>query len=204
MIECRSRYAIITALSFALCITVMEGLAFGGVIGSPGIQSTMLWITILFCAMQILPHLFIREEEEGTSFLLKLRFNETAVFISKLICTIVLLIPVSSIAAALFIFFLGIAVTEPLMLALLVIIGSLTIACSTTFLASLAARGRFKAPLFAVIAVPALLPILVPAVNGTVIAISGNGSIINDLIVIGGYGMTTAGVSFLLFGKAWR
>jgi len=204
LIEIRSRYAIITALSFALCITVMEGIAFGGVIGSKSVQAALLWIGILFSAMQILPHLFIREEEEGTSLLLRLRFSERSVFFSKLLCTILLLIPVSALTSILFVILMGVSIENTIIFVLLVMTGSFAISCSTSFLASLAARGRFKGALFAVIAVPALLPVLIPAINGTISAISGGSDIVNDLLIIVGYAITTLGLSLLLFGKTWK
>ncbi|MGL4368297.1 MAG: heme exporter protein CcmB, partial [Spirochaetota bacterium] len=86
LLEFRSRAMIQTSVSFALCAVITAGIAFGGFIRDAKTAAVVFWIIALFAAMTPVSHLFIREEEERTSLLLRQYFQADAVFLSKALC----------------------------------------------------------------------------------------------------------------------
>jgi heme exporter protein B len=202
-VEFRSRYTIASALSFSVSIVCMLGILFSGVISGTKMQAALYWLTVTFASMQFLAHLFIREEEEETSLLLQSRFSSDAIFLSKLCVNILLSAIISTIVLFLFLIFLSVEPVDMFALAAISVSGSAAIACVTCFAGSLAARAKGRNALFAILSVPAILPVLVSATHGTTEALTGSGGGSDALFCVS-YAVAAAGVSLLLYRVTGR
>jgi heme exporter protein CcmB len=203
-IEARARYALGAAIAFGLCVVAMTGFALGGIIPGARMQATLLWITVLFAAMQMLPHLFTREEEEGTILLLRSRFSPDDIFIAKCVCMVLLILPVALFTLALFAFFMSLPIGNLPVFLPLFLSGCAAITCATAFSASIAARSRAKGTLFAVLSAPALIPPLVILVSESAVLFSGDNSGYDGVLFCVGYGACIAAVSLFLFRLTWN
>jgi heme exporter protein CcmB len=203
-IETRARYALGAALAFGLCVVAMTGFALGGIIPGARMRATLLWITVLFASMQMLSHLFTREEEEGTILLLRSRFSPDDIFIAKCVCMFLLILPVAIFTLALFAFFMSLPIVYPLTFFSLFLSGCVAIACATAFSASIAARSRAKGTLFAVLSAPALIPPLVILVSESAVLLSGGDAGYDGVLFCFAYGAFVAAVSLFLFRLTWN
>ena len=197
-VEFRSRYMIASALSFSVSIVCMLGILFSGVISGAKMQAALYWLTVTFSSMQFLAHLFIREEEEETSLLLRSRFSSDAIFLSKLFTNILLSVVLGSVVLFLFMIFLSIEPVNLLTFIAVSLSGSTAIASVTCFAGSLTARAKGRNALFAILSVPAVLPVLVSAIHGTAEALNGSGGGSDALFCVA-YATSIAGISLLLY-----
>jgi len=181
----------------------MLGVLFSGVISGIKTQAAIYWLTVTFSSMQFLAHLFIREEEEQTSLLLQSRFSRDAIFLSKLSVNILLSAILSSVVLFLFLIFLSVEPVDLRTLIGLSLSGSTAIACVTCFGGSLAARAKGQNALFAILSVPAILPVLVSVTHGTTEALAGSGGG-PDVLFCLSYAAVISGVSLLLFRATGR
>ncbi|HEY1405190.1 MAG TPA: heme exporter protein CcmB [Spirochaetota bacterium] len=203
-VESRARYAVTVALSFALSIVFMLTIALGGVAPTVRMNAALIWITIFFASSQIVPHLFVRECEEETELLIHLRFMPRHIFMSKLICMMILLLPVTSLTVVLYLFFLSVRPHNLLLFVALAFTGTCALACAGALSASIASRARGKGALSALLSVPAVLPLLVVLVSGTAQAIAESRVNYSDVVFVVSYGAIIAAVSVILFEYIWK
>ena len=196
-VEFRNRYAVVVALAFALAAATLEGVVFGGFMRGEKVQSVVYWLTVFFASMNALPHLFIREEEEGTALLLRTYFNPSRVFGAKLLLTIALVMGVQVVFTPLYLGFLGIAVKGAGSFIMVGFTGGVAAACAAAFCGALASRARGRGALFAVLAVPAEIPVLVIASQGTMRALASARCTDHALFLLA-YSAVLVAVSFLL------
>ena len=179
-VEFRSRGMLSTALSFALCAIVTAGIGFGGIIRDARTASVLFWIIALFTAISPVAHLFLREEEEGTARLMRLHFSPDAVFLSKAACGSLFVLLSLGVMAPLYAGFFGLAVQSPALFCAMIFSGGISAACAASFAGAVASRAGGKSALFAVLSIPAALPVLAAAVRGTQCALTGSDGGWND------------------------
>ena len=179
--ELRSRYAINALLLFAVSTAVAVSLGVGPLSIDRGngdwlvVQSSLLWIAILFAALNGLSRSFVQEEETRTALALRLAAPPVAVYAGKLLFNLALLALLDAVTAALFALFVQIRIGSPGMFVALLAAGSVALAATTTILAAIIARASIKSALFAVLAFPLIVPLLVIAIQGTALALAGEG-----------------------------
>lgn len=209
--ELRTRYALNALLLFAAGTAVAVSIG----IGPLGIrheaewvlvQATLLWVALLFAALSGLSHSFVREEETRTSLALRLVAPPLAVYLGKLLFNIVLLAALDTVTSLLFIVFVRLQIGNVGLFVALLAAGSLGLATATTILAAIIARASFKGALFAVLAFPLLMPILIVAIQGTASALAGAswGEGLGALQSCIGYAIATFVASLMLFRFVWE
>ena len=198
-VEFRSRGMISTAISFALCSLVMAGIGFGGVIRDAKTASVLFWIIALFTAMSPVAHLFLREREEGTESLLRLHFSPDAVFLSKALCGAIFVLLSLGVMAPLYAGFFGLTVSSPVLFAAVIVSGGTSAACAASFAGAAASRVGGGGALFAVLSIPAALPVLSASVRGTQSALTGSGGGWNDAGFCLAYAAVITAVSVKLY-----
>lgn len=209
--ELRTRYALNTLLLFAASAAVAVSLGVGGFLGiqrddeSLLIQSTLLWIALLFAALNGLSRSFVHEEETRTTLALRLAAPPTAVYLGKFLFNLVLLAALDSVTSLLFILFVHVQVGNVGLFVALLAAGSLSLATATTILAAIIARASFKGTLFAVLAFPLLVPPLIVAIQGTAPALAGAAwsSGAPSLQALLAYAVATFVASLMLFRFVW-
>jgi heme exporter protein B len=87
-----------------------------------------------------------------------------------------------------------------------VLVGSFGISASSTIISALIAKSSSKGALFPVLAFPLLLPILLLAIDATILSIVGASfdRIYADINMIIGYGGAVATASYLLFDFIYK
>ncbi|RRR71425.1 MAG: heme ABC transporter permease CcmB [Candidatus Viridilinea halotolerans] len=209
--ELRTRYALNAMVLFAACTAVMVsvGTTFIGLRRSEEallIQSSLLWIALLFAAMSGLARSFVHEEETRTLAALRMAAPPLAVFLGKFLFNIALLVLIGVVTSLLFIIFVRVHVASPLAFVALLASGGLCLAAATTMLAAIIAQASFKSALFAVLAFPLIVPPLVVAIQGTALSLGGGGiaPVIPALQFLLGYSVATFVASLFLFPFVWE
>jgi heme exporter protein B len=204
-VEFRSRFALNVSIAFAVITTLALSLAGGGVPFPPRVQSMLLWLVIFFCAMNGLSHIFVREEDQGTSLFLRISATTDSIFASKLIYNLAFMLIILCVVTPLFVFFLQVAVRDAAYFVVSVAAGGLSIAAATTIMAAMVAKAGGKGALFTVISFPVLLPVLWTSISATASSLEATGRPDYGTVVflLAFSGFITA-ISFLLFRFVWQ
>ena len=198
-VEFRSGAMIVTSISFALCAVITAGIGYGGFIKDAKTAAVLFWIIALFTAMSPVAHLFLREEEECTADLLRLNFSPAAVFLSKAACGALFVLFSLGVMAPLYAGFFSLTIQSPALFTAVILSGGASAACATSFAGAVASRAGGKGALFAVLSIPAALPVLVTAVHGTHCALTGTEGGWNDAGFCLAYGTVITAVSLKLY-----
>jgi len=205
--ELRTRHAVATLALFAVTTLVVASLVLGPVGNEPAraaqIVPVLVWLILLFAAASGLPRAFVHEEESRTAIALRLAGRPSAVFAGKLAHVVTLVAALEAIVAPLAVVLFDLRVADGFAFAAALGAGGLAIAAATTLLPAIVAQGRGASTLFAVIALPVLLPALALAVAASRAALVGiaGGDELTLLLLYDG-AVVVAG--FLLFPAIWN
>jgi heme exporter protein B len=208
--EWRTRVALNALFLFAFAVLVLVGYAVGPTTlapeDRPTVNAVLLWIVIFFAAMTGLSRTFVHEEDAGTAAALRLSAPSASVLLGKLLANLALLAAVTAFIVPLFLALMSFGIAGvPLFLAIL-LLGVVGLAAASTFTAALVSKAQAKGTLFAVLAIPLLLPPLVACVLATRLAatqadFAAGLDFVRLLVAYDGV-VTTA--AFLLFDAVWR
>lgn len=202
--ELRTRYALNAILMFALItLAAVSFTVSGGV--TPALQAALFWIVMFFSAMSGLSRSFIKEEESRTAAALKLSAEPIAIYLGKLGFNLVLLGILDLLLAPLAVILMHLPVTNWPLFILILALGSIGLAGASTILAAIIAKASSKGSLFAVLAFPVLLPLLVTAIHGTLLSLRGDpiSAASGDLRLLIGYDGVMIAASLMLFEVVW-
>lgn len=204
-VEFRSRFALNVSIAFAVITTIALSLAAGGVPFSPRVQSMLLWLIIFFSAMNGLSHIFVREEDQGTSLFLRITASADSIFASKLIYNLAFMAIVLCVVTPLFMFFMQVTVRDAVYFAGSIAGGGLSIAAATTIMAAMVAKAGGKGSLFTIISFPVLLPVLWLSIRSTASSIESAGHAdYGTLVFLLAFSGFITAISFLLFRYVWQ
>jgi heme exporter protein B len=205
-LEFRTRYAMNAILLFA--VTTLTAISFS--IGPMNLRSEilapLLWIILFFSAMTGLAHIFVREEEQQTADTLRLVTSPNTVFLGKWFFNLVLLLGLEIIIVPLYLAMMGASVENVPLFFLIFVIGSIGLSSVATLIAAIISQASAKGALFAVLAFPISLPILISGIHSTQLAIDGElfSDCIADLQVLFSFSIVIITLSLLLFDFIWR
>jgi heme exporter protein B len=208
-LELRSRVGINSLLLFVVTALFIAFFGIGQDPVSPRVESALLWIVVLFAAALGLGRTFVGEEEQQTTLLLKLNATPLAIYVGKLLFNFFLLAIVNLLATGMFVLLTSKSVTNPGMLLLIVMGGSLALAGSTTLLSALIVHAG-GVGLLPVLLFPLLLPLMGALVNATRICLidvpilSIGGMLQENLTTIFAFAGVTITASVLLFDQVWN
>jgi heme exporter protein B len=202
-VEFRSRFALNISVAFAATVTVAVSLTAGGVPFTAMVQSILLWMVLFFSAMNGLSHIFVREEDQGTSLFLRMTMHPDSIFLSKFIFNQIFMLIIAAIVAPLFLFFLQVTVYHTLHFICTMAAGAMSIAAVTTILAAMVARAGGKGSLFTIISFPVLLPVLWIAISSTTASLNVSDPAGGSLVFLLAFSGFISVISFLLFRFVW-
>lgn len=209
--ELRTRYALNAIMLFAVSTVVALSLGMGPLAPARNadlrlIQAALLWVAILFAAFTGLARSFVHEEEARTAAALRLAAPPLAVYLGKLLFNLALLLLLALVTALLAIVLLRIPIGNPGLFAAMLAGGCLGLVAATTLIAAIIARASVRGALFAVLAFPLLVPLLVVAIRGTELALDGVGwdRGLIPLQVMLSYTVALVTTSLFLFGAVWE
>ena len=164
-----------------------------------------MWSVLFFAACIGLPRAFVKEEEAGTSALLRLHFGSDAVFWGKAAGQMALLLVTQLAAVPVFVLLLGARVHNAPLLLLTLLSGDLGLALSSTLIGAMAAQARGRGALFPALAAPILLPLLATLSIATGVAFGAQSdTTTNALMVIGAFDLALVGAGILGFELVWK
>ncbi len=209
--ELRTRYALNALILFAAstAMAISLGVPFLGLQRDDQallVQAALLWIALLFAALNGLSRSFVQEEETRTMLALRLAVSPIAVYLGKLLFNLALLAVLDIVTSLLFIVFVRVEIGNVGLFVAMLLMGSLCLASTTTILAAVIAKASFKSALFAILAFPLLVPILIIAIQDTALTLGGAGwSLVwPGLRTLLAYTVAMFVASLLLFRFVWE
>lgn len=206
-LELRSRYAINMLLMFVLASLLLMLFAIGQEPLSRRVESALMWIVILFAASIGLGRSFVSEEERGTVLFLQLNTMPSMVYAGKFLFNFLLVLVLNLLAVVVLAILLGMRVADPVLLTIVVILGSLGLAGATTLLAAVIARPSSQGPLLPVLLFPLLVPLLMSVVSATRHALVGEAAwqlAADELTTLVAFAGVVITASVLLFDYVWK
>jgi heme exporter protein B len=206
-VEFRTRYALSSLGLFAFTTLVVVSVSLGplGVSLAQGtaVLPVLLWIILLFSAAAGLPRAFVHEEETQTATALRLAATPSALFCGKLLYGLTLTLALEALITPLYVAMTSLTVKSPGLLAGVLAAGGFGLAAGSTLVAAIIAQARSKGTLFAVLAFPVLLPLLLIAVELSRAAVAGDPADVALLqLLLYDAAVTVAG--FMLFPVVWN
>ncbi|MGH9360762.1 MAG: heme exporter protein CcmB, partial [Thermoanaerobaculia bacterium] len=150
-----------------------------------------------------LPRGFVHEEETHTATALRLAAVPSALFCGKLAYGVTLMLALEALVAPLFLAMMQLDVAAPGLFAATLLAGGCGLAAANTLIAAIVAQARGRSTLFAVLAFPITLPLLLLVVELTRHAVAGEpaGGALMQLLL---YDATVTVASLMLFPVVWN
>lgn len=205
--EVRTRYGITTLALFV--VTVVSLLAYSTAeepLAKP-IVSGLIWILMFFTSMSGLGRGFMSEEERGTSLYLRLSAPTSSVYWGKLLGNVVFsLISNAALLLLLMLLMPLVQVGSIGLLLLIVALGSCGLASVVTITSAIVAKAGSRNALLPVLSFPLLLPLVMPGIQATLIALAGLtlADAWSDVAFMIAHTGTVTVVSWLVFGVLWE
>lgn len=204
--ELRTRYALNTLGLFAVTTLVVMSISLGPLVATVEqtlVLPVLLWILLLFAVAAGLPRAFVHEEESHTAIALRLSARPSSLFCGKLAYSYSVVLALELIVTPLYATLMQLEVRDVPLLLFAMVAGGFGLAAGGTLVASIIAQARGSGTLFAVLALPVLLPLLVLAIEVTRSAVAGDPAAVacRQLLLYDG-SVTVAGL--LLFPAVWN
>ncbi|HEX4955877.1 MAG TPA: heme exporter protein CcmB [Thermoanaerobaculia bacterium] len=205
--ELRTRYALNTFALFGLT-TLFTASASLGTLSIPlaeraAVLPVILWLILLFALTAGLPRTFVHEEETHTATALRLAASPVALFVGKQAYNLVLTLALEALVAPLFLVLFDLEVQNVGVFLATLVAGAFGLATGSTLVAAMIAAAQGKSTLFAVLALPVLLPLLLFTVQLSRSALTGEapGQALPALLL---YDASVAVAALLLFPVVWN
>ncbi len=205
--ELRTRYAINALLMFVVVTLSVILFSLAGETLTRSVLAGLLWVVMFFAAMSGLSRTFVAEEERGTTMTLQLLASPAAIYLGKLSFNVMLSLALNTFIIVLFLVFIPeFQVEQPGLFWLVVCLGGVAVAASTTIIAAIIARAQTKGTLFPVLSFPIMLPLLMAGISATRVAMEEStwDNAFADLQILVSYIVVVMTVSFLLFDFIWK
>ncbi len=205
--EVRTRYAVNALLMFVITTLAVIMFSLAGEVISSSAQAGILWVVMFFAAMSGLSRSFVSEEERGTTFTLQLCAGPLGVYFGKLLFNVVLVILLNIVIVVLYLLTMDqFVINQPGLFWLVIFLGSLGLAASTTIIAAIIAKASSKGTLFPVLSFPILLPLLMAGIDATKLAVEDNvwDAAWPNLQILGAYIVVVVTASYMLFDYVWK
>ncbi len=208
--ELRSRVAMSTVLLFGLTTLIAVAYQVGpfGISEAdrPLLLGALLWVILFFAATAGLARVFVKEEDAHTANTLRLAATPLAVFGGKLLFNLALLLALEAFLAPLYCLLMAFHVATVTGFTLVLLAGGVSLAASTTLVAAIIARASLSSSLFAILAIPLALPLLVVLIQGTRAAAGSEdlAAVFPALRAALSLGGATVVASAFLFPVVWR
>ncbi|MEY3385572.1 MAG: ABC-type cytochrome c biosis transport system permease component [Bacteroidota bacterium] len=174
--EVRTRYGITSLTLFVVTSVILVAVSTADEVIPRPIISAVLWVVMFFTAMTGLARGFISEEERGTALYLRLSAQPLSVYIGKLVANTVLAVVSNLLAVALMTLLVpSLTIGAVTLLIVIVVLASIGLAAVTTITSAIVAKAGSKQALLPILAFPVLLPLIMPGVQATLIALAGLG-----------------------------
>lgn len=173
-LELRSRDTIVSALIFGLIVVVVFNFGLNRTPGSLSLVAPgLLWVVYAFVGVLAMNRAFARELEHGAlDGLLAAPVSRDAVFLGKMLGTLVFMLVIETVLLPVFAVMLDLPALSPV-LGLIILLATVGFATVGTFFAGIAAQTRSREILLPVLFFPVIVPVIIAAVEATALALQG-------------------------------
>lgn len=202
--ETRQKYALNGILLYVASTVFICMLSFKSLI-HPATWNALLWIILIFAAINTVSKSFSQEQNERHLFVYTL-IGPAELIISKVFYNAFLLSIVGLITYGFYGLFIGNIVKYPLLFLVILITGCITFATILTFIAAIASKTSNNSGLMAILGIPLLTPALLTIIKASKNTIDGlDGSlVIDELMILILLNLISISLSYLLFPYLWR
>lgn len=210
-LELRNKSVLGTLLIFVLSTLFLVLFATRSESLGPRTKAGLLWVIILFTAALGLGRSFLSEEERGTAIFLRLHTQGIMVYVGKLCYSFLTLLCANAVSAVVFLLLLSVDVKLPGLFIVTIFLGTLGLSGATTLLAAIIARTARGGPLLPVLLFPILIPLLLSAVEATLLSFTGQSfttdgwsAATGSLVTMVSFSGVVITASILLFDYVWE
>lgn len=204
--EIRTRYGITAVALFVVTSVALVAFATADEQLQRPVAAGVVWVVMFFTAMSGLGRGFISEAERGTSLYLQISAPSQAVILGKLLSNTITA-AVSNLAVLMLFLVLieTVPIASPWILTMVLLIGSIGLATVVTITSAIAATAGTRSPLLPVLSFPVLLPLIMPGMNATLIAMADVtvADVWPDVALMLSHTGIVATVSYLVFDVVW-
>ncbi|MCS7000332.1 MAG: heme exporter protein CcmB [Bacteroidota bacterium] len=199
----RMRPAIAAEIYFVLGTVVVLAFALPQERLSSDVVAGLVWVVLYYAAMMTVARGYVIEQERGTLRYLLIAAPVDAVYWGKLVAGSVWMLIVAIAQYAALVFVGVVAIDWEVLVVLLVSAGS--IGCATSLLAAIVAAAKLRGWMFAAIALPIVLPVLLLGVESLATVVAGGhfSAVLPELGVMVLYVTIVAIVAWWLFPFIW-
>lgn len=172
--EWRSREALSAMFVFALIALMIFNFALDlSPVETKAVAPGILWVAFIFAGILGLNRSFAREKDQGNlEGLMLAPVDRSAVYVGKLLSTLVILFAIEAVTLPLFAALFNVALPVLPLLAPLVL-GSIGFAVVGTIFAAMAVNTRLRDVLLPLLLLPVLVPVVIAAVKASTTVIEG-------------------------------
>lgn len=207
LLEWREKYAISGILLYVVSTVFIVFLSFGNAPVNPLVWNVLLWIIILFAAINAVAKSFIQESGARQLYYYTL-LDPHQVLISKLAYNFLLLLVLGLLAYLTLGSFAPHRWSRPELFFAALLLGSLGLSAAFTFISAIATKAKNSATLMAIMGFPAVIPLLLMLVKLT----AGAAGMANDsaegfqkdFLLLAGIDTILIALSIILFPYLWR
>ena len=202
-LELRQKYAISGILLYVLSTVFVVYLVFVQL--NPRVWNAMFWIIILFASVNAVTKSFMQESGYRALYYYSIA-NPIAVIISKIIYNTLLL----SFLTLLTFGFLSLITENPVkdmqLFIVTMLLGSVGLAITLTFISSIAVKANNGATLMAILSFPVVIPILITLIKLSAVSLRliRDTSYGQDIVSLLAIDLILISVAFILFPFVWK
>ncbi|GAB4251135.1 MAG: hypothetical protein Kow0027_14890 [Saprospiraceae bacterium] len=202
-LEWRQRHALSGILLYVLSTVFIVFISFQQI--SPQLWNVLFWIIMLFASINAVVKSFVQESGNRQLYYYQLA-NPLAILLSKTLYNILLLLLLGGLNAAALLLVAGNPLTDPGLFVLAVVLGSIGLSVTFTFIAAIAAKTSNSSTMMTILGFPVIIPVLLVLVNLSAHSIGLlQGSMIrDDIIMLAGIDLLLLGLGLVLFPMLWR
>lgn len=202
-LELRQKYAISGILLYVLSTVFIVYLAFIQL--PPRVWNTLFWIIILFASVNAVAKSFVQENHSRALYYYTIA-NPLAVIVSKIIYNTVLLTLITFLTFGFLALIAGNPVKDMSLFIATLLLGSLGLSITLTFISAIAIKASNSATLMAVMSFPVIIPILMTLLKLSAVALRllQDSNYMQDIWTLLAIDAILISVALVLFPFVWR
>lgn len=203
LLEWRSKYAIggILLYVFSTVFIVYNGF----IRVQPPTWNVLYWIITLFTSVNAVTKSFVSENGNRQLYYYSIA-DPTAVIFSKIIYNIILLLLLNILTYLVFGLVAGDPVRDKGLFFLAILLGSIGMAVTFTFISAIATKARNSATLMAILSFPVIIPVLVSLIkiSANALGVITDTTVWLDIVSLLAIDAILLGMAYILFPFLWR
>jgi len=199
LIGLRRRATFAAMMMFALTATASLSLSTGGAFIEPKFLAALLWVVIFFAASAGISGTFDDEAQAGTLPTLKLYADAQAILFGKMCYVFLSLATLTTFILPIFLILFDVAVENFLLMLVTILLGIIGLSAAGTLTAAITTSATVKGGLFPILLFPITLPIFLPAINSTELALTSATFETSSLVVMATFDLILITASSILY-----